>query len=425
MSLSIYNLCLILCSPLILLSYLIKLYKRPDYRPRWAERLGCFPPVKKTGGLHIHAVSLGEAKVAAKVLSELLAQHPELPVVFTCSTATASEFIQRQFGDTVDHCYLPFDFPWIVADFLNRYQPKICVITEVEWWPNLINQHARKGNPVVIINAKMTSSSAKTYQKFRRIFDTMSVNVDHVLVQNQNSWEQFQQLGLNEKQLQLTNNIKFDEQPSEQTPEFIGPIKTAFADRPVWVAGSTHAEDEAVVLEAFSKLKEKHSDLLLILVPRHPERFERVYEHCNKHGFRLSRRSQNQAVTTDTDILLGDTLGELGALYALADMAFIGGSITDRGGHNPLEAAIYGVPLVMGPSQYNSADIVESLAEAGALQVVEDSSELYQILEQWLNNAELRLAAGASCSKAFTENQGALAKTLDVLNPLITHQGQP
>lgn len=419
LALSIYNVFLILFSPAILLSYLIKLYKRPDYRDRWAERLGRFPTAKRQHGLHIHAVSLGETKVAAKVVSKLLEQHPALPIVFTCSTATASEFIQRQFGDQVDHCYLPFDFPWVVARFLNRYQPKVCVITEVEWWPNLICQNQRRGSPVVMINVKMTDSSARTYLKFESLFHTMAAKVTGVLVQNQASYDRLLKLGISEEKLTLTNNIKFDEQAPRHFPSVIEQLRTSIIGRPVWIAGSTHAEDEAAVFSAFNRLKNIEPSLLLILVPRHPERFNSVYQTCLSHNHNTARRSTNDEITADTDILLGDTLGELSSLYSLADMAFIGGSITDRGGHNPLEAAIYGIPLIMGPSQFNAIDIVESLTAAGALTVIDDADSLYEILARFIKEPEVSRVAGQSSASAMEANQGALQQTTDYLNQLL------
>ncbi len=427
LALTIYNLLLILGSPVILIGYFIKLYRRPDYRSRWAERLGFFPAARGKKGIHVHAVSLGESKVAARVVSELLQKHPQLPIIFTCSTATASAFIQQTFGHRVDHCYLPFDFPWVVAAFMKRFQPRMSVITEVEWWPNLIHQHHKKNNPVIMINAKMTDSSKETYLKFAPLFKDMAKKTTQVLVQTPTSLSNFAALGLQNEQLQLSNNIKFDEPSVTHLPAHINGLKSAINKsaingRKVWIAGSTHAEDEIAVLFAFKQLKEQHPELLLILVPRHPERFNTVYENCLAQHFSVARRSKDETITATTDILLGDTLGELSGLYSLADYAFIGGSITKRGGHNPLEAAIYGIPLIMGPSQFNSLDIIESLENAGALTVVNDGDALHQTIEHFISNPAISQQAGQSSANAIAANQGALAQTLAYLEQTLTQE---
>lgn len=407
----IYNLVLILCSPLILASYLIKLYRRPDYRARWSERLGQFPPATQTGGLHIHAVSLGEAKVAAKVVDALRNEDPALPVIFTCSTATASDFIRNKYADSIDHCHLPLDFPWLVARFIRRYQPRLCVITEVEWWPNLIGQYHRRQTPIVLINAKMNASSAQTYTKLGPLFRVMAAGITQVLAQNQSSFAQFQQLGLQPQQLQLANNIKFDEAAPSAFPEAIEQIRDQLGSRPVWIAGSTHADDEDAIFSAFATVKAQIPELLLILVPRHPERFKQVADRCQQAGYQMVRRSDSGLPDGDTDILLGDTLGELVSLYSLADVAFVGGSITDRGGHNPLEAAIFGIPILMGPSQYNAAEISQRLIDAGALKVIHDGESLSESLLCWLQDETLRQQAGQQSADVINANQGALGLT--------------
>lgn len=418
-ALLVYNLLLILAAPLILLNYGFKLWRRPDYRQRWTERLGAFPTARQTGGLHIHAVSLGEAKVGAKVVNALRQQQPELPVVFTCSTATASEFIRNTFADRVDHCYLPLDFPWVVQRFQRRFQPQLCVIVEVEWWPNLIHQYAKRDIPVVMVNAKMTASSARTYQRFGSLFAQMCQGVTQVLAQNPSSFAEFKQLGLTDTQLTLTNNIKFDEAPQTHFTASIEQLRALLVHRPVWVAGSTHEEDEEQVLEAFQQLLTSHPELLLILVPRHPERFVQVATKCSQLGLNIARRSLNQAPAAETQILLGDTLGELAELYSLGQFAFIGGSITARGGHNPLEAAIYGIPLLIGPSQFNSAEIVGPLEDAGALKVVHNAHDIQQQLLLWLQDPEARATAGAQSAKVIADNGGALAKTSQYLLGII------
>ena len=323
---------------------------------RQFQRCGFLPRIKKKQGILVHCVSVGEVATAAKLLKVMLQQQPDLVITITTTTATGAEQVQKTFADSVQHLYLPYDLPFNMTRLLNKLQPSQVLVTEVELWPNMIHACWRRDIPVTIINARMTDRSVRSYQKISALFQPMLHKLKQVCAQGQRDFDNYLALDIPREKLFLSGNIKFDLQLTTADQQQAQQLKQTLAlpPRPIFIAGSTHDPEEQLLLEAYKALSQQYPDLLLILVPRHPQRFEKVYQLCQQFQFKTVRMSQGQSCQADSQIILGDTLGQLNSLYALADFAYIGGSIADRGGHNPLEASIHGLPVMMGPHTYNN-----------------------------------------------------------------------
>ena len=422
MNRTLYTLILHLALPFIFLRLLWRAWRAPAYGKRIGERFAIGLPAFRTGGIWIHAVSLGESIAAAPLIRELLARHPELPITVTCMTPTGSERIQALFGSRIQHCYLPYDLPWACARFLGRLQPRLAVIMETELWPNHIHACHRRGIPVALANARLSERSARGYARFSRLTAPMLAELSLIAVQTAAEAERFRQLGARPERVEVTGSIKFDLSVDPELPHRAAELRGAWgaAQRPLWIAASTHAGEDEVILAAHRQLLAERPDALLILVPRHPERFTQVFELCRREGFTTLRRSTGEALAADVQVLVGDTLGELLFLYALADLAFVGGSLVANGGHNLLEPAALGKPLLAGSHLFNFLEIAAQLREAGDLLEVADAGQLHAALRQLFANpteAARRAEAGLGVLRA---NQGALARLLAGLERLLS-----
>jgi 3-deoxy-D-manno-octulosonic-acid transferase len=380
-------------------------------------------PTMKPGGIWVHAVSVGESIAAAPMIRALLARYPNLPITVTCMTPTGSERIHALFANEprIQHCYLPYDLPCAARRFLDRVQPKLAVIMETELWPNHIHQCAKRGIPVALANARLSERSARGYGRFPKLTQPMLAEMSLFAVQTEAEAQRLRDLGARTETVEVTGSIKFDltidPQLLERAVELRGQWQAL--ERPVWIAASTHDGEDEVVLAAHRQLLATHPDALLILVPRHPERFNSVYGLCQQQGFATVRRSSGDAVSANTSVLLGDTMGELLFLYALADSAFVGGSLVPNGGHNLLEPAALAKPVLSGPHLFNFLEIAAQLRSAGALQEVEDAEGLavaVQRLFELPRDAQRMAEAGLNVMRA---NQGALQRLLDGLGRLI------
>ncbi|WP_296128700.1 lipid IV(A) 3-deoxy-D-manno-octulosonic acid transferase [Pseudomonas sp. Ga0074129] len=394
-------------------------WQAPAYAKRIGERFAFGLPALKPGGIWLHAVSVGESIAAAPLVRELLARYPQLPITITCMTPTGSERIQAMFGGPeyagrVQHCYLPYDLPWAAARFLERVQPTLAVIMETELWPNHIHQCAARGIPVALANARLSERSARGYARFAKLTAPMLAELDLIAVQTALEAERFRSLGARPECVEVTGSIKFD--------LTIDPALLTRAQRPVWIAASTHAGEDEIVLAAHRQLLGQHPDALLILVPRHPERFNAVFDLCQRQGFGTRRRSTGEAVEAADQVLLGDTMGELLFLYALADIAFVGGSLVANGGHNLLEPAALGKPVLSGPHLFNFLEIAAQLRAAGALSETADADGLSQRIAQLWREPETAQAMRAAGLAVMQANQGALARLLAGLGRLINPQ---
>ena len=403
---------------------MLRARKAPAYAKRIGERFAINLPALQSGGIWVHAVSVGESIAAAPMIRALLKRYPQLPITVTCMTPTGSERIKALFADEprVQHCYLPYDLPWAAARFLERVKPKLGVIMETELWPNHIHQCAKRGIPVALANARLSARSARGYARFAGLTRPMLEEMSLIAVQTEAEAERFRQLGARPECVEVTGSIKFDLSIDPQLLINARELRDQWRAqaRPVWIAASTHEGEDEIVLAAHRQFLANYPDALLILVPRHPERFNSVFELCQREGFATVRRSSGEPVITQTQVLLGDTMGELLFLYALADSAFVGGSLVPNGGHNLLEPAALAKPVLSGPHLFNFLEIAAKLREAGALEEVDDAQGLavaVQRLFELPQDAQRMSDAGLQVMQA---NQGALQRLLDGLARLIS-----
>ena len=421
MNRTLYSLILHLALPFIFVRLLWRAWRAPAYGRRIGERFAFGLPPLPQGGIWIHAVSLGESIAAAPLIRELLQRHPELPITVTCMTPTGSERIQALFGASIQHCYLPYDLPWACARFQSRLQPCLAVVMETELWPNHIHACHRRGVPVVLANARLSERSARGYARFAKLTAPMLAELSLIAVQTEAEAERFRLLGARGECVEVTGSIKFDLSVDPQLPVRAAELRGEWgaAQRPLWIAASTHAGEDEVILTAHRQLLAEHGDALLILVPRHPERFADVHELCRREGFATVRRSTGAPVAADTQVLLGDTLGELLFLYALADLAFVGGSLVANGGHNLLEPAALGKPLLSGPHLFNFLEIANQLREAGDLLEVADAEQLHAALRHLFAEPQVAASMADAGLGVLRANQGALARLLAGLERLL------
>ena len=410
--------------PLVAIRLWLRARKAPAYAKRIGERFAINLPALQPGGIWVHAVSVGESIAAAPMIRALLKRYPQLPITVTCMTPTGSERIKALFADEprVQHCYLPYDLPWAAARFLERVKPKLGVIMETELWPNHIHQCAKRDIPVALANARLSARSARGYARFAGLTRPMLEEMSLIAVQTEAEAERFRQLGARPECVEVTGSIKFDLSIDPQLLINARELRDQWRAqaRPVWIAASTHEGEDEIVLAAHRQFLANYPDALLILVPRHPERFNSVFELCQREGFATVRRSSGEPVITQTQVLLGDTMGELLFLYALADSAFVGGSLVPNGGHNLLEPAALAKPVLSGPHLFNFLEIAAKLREAGALEEVDDAQGLavaVQRLFELPQDAQRMSDAGLQVMQA---NQGALQRLLDGLARLIS-----
>ncbi|MFC3945169.1 3-deoxy-D-manno-octulosonic acid transferase [Pseudomonas gingeri NCPPB 3146 = LMG 5327] len=424
MNRTLYTLLFHLGLPLVALRLWLRARKAPAYARRIGERFARGLPPMRPDGIWVHAVSVGESIAAAPMIRALLAQYPQLPITVTCMTPTGSERIKALFASEprIQHCYLPYDLPWAAARFLDAIRPRLAVIMETELWPNHIHQCARRGIPVALANARLSARSARGYARFARLTRPMLEEMSLIAVQTEAEAERFRQLGARPESVEVTGSIKFDLSIDPQLLARAAELRGQWQaqQRPVWIAASTHEGEDEVVLAAHRQLLASHPDALLILVPRHPERFNSVFELCRQQGFPTVRRSTAEPVSAQVSVLLGDTMGELLFLYALADSAFVGGSLVPNGGHNLLEPAALSKPVLSGPHLFNFLEIAALMREAGALQEVDDAEGLavaVQRLFELPRDAQKMAEAGL---KVMQANQGALQRLLDGLGRLLS-----
>lgn len=414
----IYTLLLYLIQPFVWLKLLWRSRKAPAYRQRWLERYGFCKNKVKPNGILVHAVSVGETIAAIPLIKALQQKYPQLPITVTTMTPTGSERVKSLLKDSVSHVYLPYDLPRAIKRFLKTTKPKIVIIMETELWPNLISQCYKQKIPLIIANARLSERSAARYGKLGKAVKQLFSKISMVAAQNQQDGERFVSLGLPADHLAITGSIKFDINLSNEQRQNINQLKQQWQlKRPVLIAASTHSGEDEIILTAFKKLLLKHANLLLILVPRHPERFKTVEKLISDNGFNYLKRSTNQIPTAQTQIVLGDTMGELVELYAMADIAFVGGSLVKQGGHNPLEPALHHIAIITGEYFFNFQVICEQLIEAQGMIVCTNSADdLYSTIDRLLNDNSRRVQLGENAYLVLKQNQGALSRLLVVIN---------
>lgn len=414
----VYSLCLYFATPFILLRLLLRSVTSPKYRQRISERFAwTFPETtcqESQALVWVHAVSVGEVAAAAPLVKVLLAQGHR--ILLTTTTPTGSDRVNSTFGEEVSHCYLPYDLPGAVNRFLNSVSPTLLLIMETELWPNLIHYCHVQKIPTVLINGRLSAKSAKGYARFSVLSKPMLESLSYIAAQSDTDEKRLLELGVRESSISVTGSLKFnitivDEDEKEDV--FFDSVSSS--QRPVVIAASTREGEEAKVLKAFSQIIERFPTTLLLIVPRHPERFTSVAKLCEQNKFNILRRSATTAVNDSVNILIGDSMGEMVAYYRLADIAFVGGSLVDTGCQNVLEPAALAIPILVGPSQYNFAAICELLEEAGGLVTISNEQALADSVCEWLEHPKKGQATGLKGFDVIQNNQNALPKVLKIL----------
>jgi 3-deoxy-D-manno-octulosonic-acid transferase len=435
----VYTLLIYLAVPFALASVLWRGLRDRSYWQGLGERFGGGPRIGggarmgSAPAIWLHAVSLGEMSAAAPLARALRARYPHNPLVLTTATPTGRARAKSLFGDSVDVRFLPYDTPAAVARFLNGIRPRLAVIMETELWPNLYAECERRGVPLVLASARLSAKSVSRYRRFgglfRRVFSASSL----IAAQTREDAERFIAIGAQSARTHVVGNIKFDIESRdaaagrELRSSLVAPLGGA---RGTWIAGSTHAGEDEQVLAAHEALLAESADTLLILAPRHPDRFRPVADLLMSRGLRFARRSESVApgevaARGGAQVLLVDTVGELGALYAAADVAFVGGSLVPIGGHNLLEPAALGIPVLTGPYYANGKDIARLLLDRGAALQVNDARELGAAVKRLLADPAERRRVGAIGREIIEANRGSVARLLALIEPLLREPGAP
>jgi len=399
--------------------WLIKGIGNRSYVDRLSQRFGFgFPKVDES--IWVHAVSVGEVQAAVPLINTLIERFPDQKLVVTTVTPTGAARVAALFGEKVVHCYIPFEFPNAIRSFFNAIRPRAAMIMETELWPNLWRGCGIRGIPLILVSARISPKSVPGYRRLLPLIrDTLSHGIV-IAAQTEADAERFIEVGANPSRTRVTGNIKFD---VELDPEIAGKgalLRSAlFGERLVWIAASTHDGEELLVLAAHRILLERHPELLLILVPRHPERFAGVRELIEKQAFKVVSRTAGEAAESSTEVFLVDTMGEVPLFYAASDIAFVGGSLIPVGGHNLLEPAAQGLPIITGPHLFNAQEIAEDFIEVGACEVVTDSSELALSVANLIENPAEAEKMGRNGLTVLEQNRGSLERLLVLLEPLL------
>jgi 3-deoxy-D-manno-octulosonic-acid transferase len=411
----LYTLLLYLSLPVVLVRLWWRGFRAPAYRERWAERFGRFQATAQPHGVWVHAVSVGEVQAVAPLVRRLLDERPDLPVTVTTTTPTGSQRVRALFGDELLHVYLPYDLPLALNGFLARVRPRCLVMVETEVWPNLLAACEARGIRTLLANGRLSERSLRGYRKLGRLARDAFASIDRVAAQALPDGQRFIAAGVAERRVTVTGSIKFDMQIAASVQEQAQVLRRQWGDRPVWVAASTHEGEDEILLQAHRRLREHIPDALLVLVPRHPERFDAVAALCARMGLAAVRRSKHQVPGDQQSVFIGDTMGELPVFLGAADAAFFGGSLVPVGGHNMLEASAQGVPVVFGPHVFNFATISRLLLAEGGAEQVADSEQLASLLQSWLGDASRRSEVGERGRRVVAANRGALQQLWQLL----------
>jgi 3-deoxy-D-manno-octulosonic-acid transferase len=415
----LYGAAAYLLVPAVALAMLWRGWRERGYWRNFAERFG-FGGALARPSIWMHAVSVGEVQAAAALVRALRARHPRMALVLTTATPTGAQRARTLFGDSVEVRFVPFDLPGAARRFAERARPHLAVIFETELWPNLYHECRRRQVPLVLASARLSPRSVRRYRRLGGLFaDTLAQGVV-IAAQTQGDAERFASLGAPAARTHITGNLKFDLTVPQEVPARGRTLRAHHAaGRAVWVAGSTHAGEEEILLDAQRRLLRLRPDALLVLVPRHPPRFAGVAAWLGSEGVSFVKASQSSACDASTRVLLVDSLGELLDFYAAADVAFVGGSLVPIGGHNLLEPAALGLPILAGPHNSNSEEIAQLLIARGALEIVRDAAELAERLAALLADPAERARRGQLGRAAIEANRGALEKLLRLIDPML------
>jgi 3-deoxy-D-manno-octulosonic-acid transferase len=409
-----------LAAPLVALLLFWKGLGNRAYWERFEERFGFGRSRLDAPGIWVHAVSVGEVVAASSLIAALRRDYPRFPVVVTTVTPTGAQRVQDLFGDDVLHSYAPYDTIGSVHRFFERMQPRLAIVIETELWPNLYAACGARGVPLVLANARISPRSVQRYRRFISLFRQALSNGVVIAAQSEQDAERFLSLGADPARTVVTGNLKADLKFPPGLTEAGGAFRQEhIGARPVWIAASTHAGEEEAALDAHEIVRSRHGDALLLLVPRHPDRFDGVAALLESRGVPCGRRSRGETPAAHQAVFLVDSLGELPMFYAAADVAFVGGSLVPIGGHNLLEPAALALPVIAGPHNFNAEDIAGLLQEAGALQLVADAGSLGEAVAALLADPDMRRDRGARAQRVVVASGGALRQLLALLAPLL------
>jgi len=418
-SLWIYRLLLGGLLPIALPAIKIRQWLAGKSRPRFRDRFARSLPKLPENGIWIQAVSVGEVEVARGLVAELERQAPDLPLFLTATTATGLELARRTLGDRLQIFPCPIDLPGPVSRVFEASHPRLLVLVETELWPEMLYQAGLREVPVAVVNARLSPGSFAGYRRIagwlRKLLEPLAM----VLARTEADAQRFAGLNVPKERIVISGNVKYDLEPDKCPLEWEDDICRVVGDRPIVVAGSTMEGEETQILDALAGLGADGTTPFLILAPRHPERFDAVAQLLTDRGLVFSRRSSGDAIPPDADGFLIDTIGELARTYRIATVAFIGGSLVPTGGHNPLEPAVWGVPVLSGPHVFNFEEVFCEMTEAGGARIVADSAELRVAVAAWLDEPDVATVAGGAGREVVERNRGATARTVSALVELV------
>lgn len=414
----VYSILVAICMPFVLLRLWMRGLKAPEYRTRRLERMGFFEAPEQAQDIWVHAVSVGELLAAEPIIRELQSRYPEKKITITTMTPTSSALLDKLFGDSVFHVYAPYDFPLFVRAFLKRIRPSFVIIMETELWPNMIHGARALGCPVVLANARLSERSAKGYRRLLPMVSWLFESLQLVLCQHQPDAQRFATLGISAEKIGVTGSVKFDIDVDSSVAESGARLReNVLDDTTIWIAASTHEGEDAKVLSVHRQLKQHFPSLTLILVPRHPERFESAYDQASEAGFQTSRFSSSPLIGAKDDVYVLDAMGQLMRFYAASDLVFIGGSLAEVGGHNPIEPGALGKAMLIGPHYFNFQMICQEFMDSGALQTVADENELFEALRSLIECPDIARAKGEKAYAVVERGKGATGRVVDAIAP--------
>ncbi len=420
----LYTLLLYLLAPLVLARLAWRGLRAPAYWRRWPERFGFIEPPLGKQVIWIHAVSVGEVQAAVPMVRALLERYPAYSLLITTVTPTGSAQVTALFENEVAHVYAPYDLPGAVQRFFLRVRPQLAIVMETELWPNLFHACRSRQVPLLLVNARLSARSVAGYRRVKPLVARTLANVTEIAAQGEADAARFEQLGASRERITVSGNLKFEQRIPPSLLERAAVLRRDWGTgRPVCVAASTHEGEDEQLLDVFERLRERFPDCLLVLVPRHPERFETVAELCRQRGLNIVLRSEQRPCDAGTQVFVGDSMGELPLFFAAADVAFVGGSLVPHGGHNLLEPAALGLPVATGPHVFNFTEICDLLLQAGACEKVGNGEELAATLGRWLADANERHRVGEQGRQVVEKNRGALQTVLTMIDRHLP--GQP
>ncbi len=448
-----YSLLLYLLSPIIGIYFIYRGFHAHGYWKNWSERLGLVPREiiesrsKNSNCIHLHCASVGEVKAAIPLLKALLNHYPQSLLLITTNTPTGREELQK-FANEINSspftnkgaliirriaiCYLPIDWPSACRRFINRVKPTLSLFMETELWPNLIDHLSHRNITSMLVNARMSDRSMKNYTNFPAISRPMFQSLNHVAAQFESDKINLISLGCHKEKISLIGSVKFDINISAQLKEEQKQIKQSWCggsdknkDRPCWIAASIHPAEFEIILNTHAKLLSLFPNLLLIAVPRHPEKFTELKSICNKKNITFVNRSEKIVPSKDHSVVIGDTMGELMLLFGVANIAFMGGSLIERGGHNPIEPVACGLPVIMGNSDYNFSDVCKILQLSGVLNRVDGECQLVESTENLLSDRKLLKQKSEACCRIVQENEGPIDRLLKVIEAYFRLHAKP